>query len=49
MVARMTDGLLEGVSIATPPGTAAHYNSIETGGGYPWGQGPSLLFALAHN
>jgi unsaturated rhamnogalacturonyl hydrolase len=40
------DGLLQGVSVATPPGDAAHYNQIATGSGFPWGQGPALLFAL---
>lgn len=40
------DGLLQGVSVATPPGNAAHYNQISTGAGYPWGQGPALLFAI---
>jgi unsaturated rhamnogalacturonyl hydrolase len=43
---RITDGLLRDVSIATPPGDAAHYDQIATGSGYPWGQGPALLFAL---
>ncbi|MBK8023125.1 MAG: glycoside hydrolase family 88 protein [Chloroflexi bacterium] len=47
MTARLTDGLLEGVSVATPPGDAAHYHAIPTGSGFPWGQGPALLFALA--
>lgn len=41
------EGLLQGVSIATPPGNAAHYNQIVTGEGFPWGQGPALLFALS--
>jgi unsaturated rhamnogalacturonyl hydrolase len=40
------DGLLEGVSVATPPGDAPHYNQIATGAGFPWGQGPALLLAL---
>jgi unsaturated rhamnogalacturonyl hydrolase len=40
------DGLLMGVSVATPPGDADHYNSVEIGAGFPWGQGPALLFAL---
>ncbi|MEQ8676429.1 MAG: glycoside hydrolase family 88 protein [Aggregatilineales bacterium] len=47
MNARLDDGLLEGVSIATPPGDAPHYNSIATASGFPWGQGPALLFALS--
>ena len=41
------DGLLPGVSIATPPGNASHYQQITTGSGFPWGQGPALL-ALLH-
>jgi unsaturated rhamnogalacturonyl hydrolase len=41
------DGLLRGVSVATPPGDAQHYNQIATGSGFPWGQGPALLFALS--
>lgn len=41
-----SDGLLQGVSIATPPGNASHYDSISTGTGYPWGQGPLLLATL---
>ncbi|MCC6803861.1 MAG: glycoside hydrolase family 88 protein [Anaerolineae bacterium] len=40
------DGLLEGVSVATPPGDAAHYNAIPVGAGFPWGQGPALLAHL---
>jgi unsaturated rhamnogalacturonyl hydrolase len=46
VAARLGDGLLPGVSIATPPGDAAHYNRIATGAGYPWGQGPALLLCL---
>jgi unsaturated rhamnogalacturonyl hydrolase len=41
------DGLLEGVSVATPPGDVPHYNQIATGASFPWGQGPVLLFALS--
>lgn len=41
------DGLLEGVSVATPPGDAAHYNSIPVGVGFPWGQGTALLVYLS--
>lgn len=41
------DGLLLGVSVATPPGNAVHYNNIETGAGFPWGQGPALLAYLS--
>lgn len=40
------DGILSGVSIATPPGSAAHYCAIPTGGVFPWGQAPALLFCL---
>ncbi len=40
------DGLLEGVSVATPPGDAAHYNTIPIGAGFPWGQGAALLAYL---
>lgn len=40
------DGLLHGVSIATPPGDADHYETIATGSGFPWGQGPALLACL---
>lgn len=47
MNARLEDGLLRGVSIATPPGDAPHYNSIATSSGFPWGQGPALLFCLS--
>jgi rhamnogalacturonyl hydrolase YesR len=43
---RLADGLLPGVSIATPPGNTAHYDRIVTGTGYPWGQGPALLLYL---
>lgn len=46
MDARLRDGTLHGVSVATPPGNAAHYNGIVIGAGFPWGQGPALLFAL---
>lgn len=47
MLTRLTpDGLLHGVSMATPPGNAAHYNTIATGSGYPWAQGPVLLGLL---
>lgn len=47
MQERLTaDGLLHGVSVATPPGDAAHYNHIPTGTGYPWGQGPALLWVV---
>ena len=42
------DGLLQGVSVATPPGDSRHYNQIATGAGFPWGQGPALLLALSH-
>jgi rhamnogalacturonyl hydrolase YesR len=41
------DGLLEGVSVATPPGDAAHYDSIPVEAGFPWGQGPVLLACLS--
>jgi rhamnogalacturonyl hydrolase YesR len=40
-----TQGQLTGVSEATPPGSAEHYDQVDTGGGYPWGQGPALLAA----
>ncbi len=40
------DGLLAGVSVATPPGDAAHYNRIAVGAGYPWGQGPALAWVV---
>ncbi len=41
--ARLDDsGCLLDVSQASPPGTAAHYAAIPTGGPYPWGQGPAL-------
>jgi unsaturated rhamnogalacturonyl hydrolase len=46
MISTIHDGLLEGVSVATPPGDAAHYAQIVTGSEYPWGQGPALWFAL---
>jgi len=39
------NGTVAGVSQATPPGDAAHYNQVPTGGLYPWGQGPALLAA----
>ena len=42
------DGVLRGVSQATPPGSAAHYAAIPTGGAYPWGQGPALKALLLH-
>jgi len=38
-------GRVTGVSEATPPGSAEHYDQVDTGGGYPWGQGPALLAA----
>jgi unsaturated rhamnogalacturonyl hydrolase len=41
------DGRLPAISIATPPGNRAHYNSIATGHLFPWGQGPALLTLLA--
>lgn len=41
------DGFLQAVSVATPPGDVAHYNQIAVGKGFPWGQGPALLFALS--
>jgi unsaturated rhamnogalacturonyl hydrolase len=41
------DGLLLGVSIATPPGNALHYNHVATSTGFPWGQGPALLAYLS--
>jgi unsaturated rhamnogalacturonyl hydrolase len=40
-----TPGRVTGVSKATPPGKAEHYNQIDTGGVYPWGQGPALIAA----
>ncbi len=47
MLKRLTpDGVLQGVSVATPPGNGAHYESIRTGGVFPWGQGPALLTCL---
>lgn len=46
MTARLDNGLLRDVSVATPPGDAPHYNTIATGAGFPWGQGPALLFIL---
>ena len=36
------NGVLQGVSFATPPGDAAHYATIATGANCPWGQGPAL-------
>jgi Na+(H+)/acetate symporter ActP len=39
--------VLLGVSAATPPGNAKHYDKIATGAGYPWGQGPLLLACLS--
>lgn len=42
----LDDGLLQGTSVATPPGNAQHYNCIPLGTGFPWGQGPALAFAL---
>jgi len=42
----LDNGLLKGTSIATPPGSAQHYNRIPVGTGYPWGQGPALAFAV---
>jgi unsaturated rhamnogalacturonyl hydrolase len=45
--AHIRDGKLTGVSVATPPGNASHYAQIAVGEGFPWGQGPLLLFALA--
>ena len=48
MVKSIENGLLKGVSIATPPGDSNHYNTISTGAGFPWGQGPALLFALQY-
>lgn len=47
MLDALDDGLLMGVSVATPPGDGPHYNQIATGSGFPWGQGPALAFALA--
>jgi unsaturated rhamnogalacturonyl hydrolase len=39
-----SDGLLKGVSIATPPGkSAVHYHAIPVHEGFPWGQGAALL------
>lgn len=40
------EGRLLGVSVATPPGDAVHYNRIATGSGFPWGQGPTLLWIV---
>lgn len=40
------DGTLPALSIATPPGDAAHYNTIQTAPVFPWGQGPALLALL---
>ncbi len=40
-------GLVQGVSYATPPGDAVHYQRAPVGGLYPWGQGPALLAATA--
>ncbi len=42
-----SDGVLLGVSIATPPGDAEHYARIPTGVVAPWGQAPALLAHLA--
>lgn len=42
-----TQGVLSGVSQATPPGDAEHYRQVPAGGLYPWGQGPALLAAAA--
>ncbi len=42
------DGLLEGVSDATPVGAnAAHYGARNRGS-FPWGQGPALLALIEH-
>ena len=49
MSRNIVNGLLEGVSVATPPGIAMHYASVTTGSGFPWGQGPALLFALNYH
>jgi rhamnogalacturonyl hydrolase YesR len=43
---RLSGGVLVGVSVGTPPGNAAHYAGIQTGGGFPWGQGPALALML---
>lgn len=48
MVSRISGGVLLGVSVGTPPGDAAHYASVATGTGFPWGQGPALAFALEY-
>lgn len=40
------DGTLPALSIATSPGDAAHYNTIQTAPALPWGQGPALLALL---
>lgn len=40
------DGTLPALSIATPPGDAAHYTTIQTAPAFPWGQGPALLALL---
>lgn len=48
MLEHIADGVLHGVSIATPPGSASHYNSIQTASGFPWGQGPALQFLMQH-
>lgn len=47
MLARLGDnGVLSGVSQASPPGTVEEYARIATGGSYPWGQGPTLQAML---
>lgn len=47
LVSCVRDGVVTGVSQATPAGDANHYQQIPTGGPYPWGQGPALLAAAA--
>jgi unsaturated rhamnogalacturonyl hydrolase len=41
-----SDGVVQGVSIGTPPGDARHYNQIAVGANVPWGQAPALLAHL---
>lgn len=40
-------GVVQGVSQATPPGSARDYGRVPVGGPFPWGQGPALLAACA--
>ena len=44
---RLTDGILEGVSIATPPGDATHYNSIANRSWLSVGTGPRITLCIS--